>query len=231
MKFTIRLSKNRKLEFSTDMNGLIVDGKEYFADSDGILIYDKTKKLKAERVTCQYSTNTSTVIPALRILGVSYNSYFDQRPVIESQNDITFYWNPSKLAAFYNRYSTDELEYKKREPVIRKAITFLHESAEKRENFLPEELLKKMQEPCELMEFYKGFPIFNATKGMPKLLCLLGIHVGIESIMVSTPMNKYADDIEAVTKSLEQETGLHATRKKNRTVFPRTQKILTALNI
>ena len=55
------------------------------------------------------STNTSTLIPALRILVVPYSPYFDGREVVDSQNDITFYWEPSKLAAFYNRFSTDEL--------------------------------------------------------------------------------------------------------------------------
>lgn len=71
------------------------------------------------------STNTSTLIPALRILGIAYHSYFDERPVVESQNNITFYWNPSKLAAFYNRFSTDELEHRDREPVVRRAVDFL----------------------------------------------------------------------------------------------------------
>ena len=68
------------------------------------------------------STNTSTLIPALRILGIPYHSYFDERPVVESQNNITFYWSPSRLAAFYNQFSTDELEYQDREPVIRQAV-------------------------------------------------------------------------------------------------------------
>jgi len=99
-----------------------VNGIEYVSGKEGVLIYEKTKDLRTDEVELQMSTNTSTLIPALHILGIPYNSYFDERPVVESQNDITFYWSPSKLAAFYNRFSTDELGYANREPVIRRAV-------------------------------------------------------------------------------------------------------------
>src|SRR5919109_4019860 len=124
MQFEIN-RHSKRLVFNSDLRGLKANGLEYISGKDGVLIYDKTKELQADEVELQMSTNTSTLIPALRILGISCNSYFDERPVVESQNNITFYWNPSKLAAFYNRFSTDELEYQEREPVIRQAVAFL----------------------------------------------------------------------------------------------------------
>ena len=124
MRFEIERGSKR-LIFDSDLHGLKVNGLEYISGKDGVLIYDKTRDLQADEVELQMSTNTSTLIPALRILGISYHSYFDERPVVESQNNITFYWNPSRLAAFYNRFSTDELEYQDRERAIRQAVDFL----------------------------------------------------------------------------------------------------------
>src|SRR5574342_864002 len=98
MQFEIK-RKSKRLVFNTDLRGLKVNGLEYVSGKDGLLIYDKTRDLHADEVELQMSTNTSTLIPALRILDISYNSYFDERPVVETQNNITFYWNPSRLAA------------------------------------------------------------------------------------------------------------------------------------
>ena len=109
MQFEILLGSKR-LIFDSDLHGLRVHGTEYLSGRDGVLIYDQTRGLLASEVELQMSTNTSTLIPALRALGISYPPYFDERPVVESQNDITFYWKPSQLAAFYNRFSTDELD-------------------------------------------------------------------------------------------------------------------------
>src|SRR5215216_6734853 len=109
MRFEVPLGSKR-LIFDSDLHGLRVDRTEYLSGRDGVLIYDKTRDVMADEVELQMSTNTSTLIPALRVLGISYAPYFDERAVVESQNDITFYWNTSKLAAFYNRYSTDELD-------------------------------------------------------------------------------------------------------------------------
>ncbi|HEY3476933.1 MAG TPA: hypothetical protein VGK56_20110, partial [Anaerolineales bacterium] len=125
MQFQIELGPGRLL-FDSDLHGLRIQGREYLAGRDGVLIYDKTRHARAGEVELQMSTNTSTLIPAFRTLGIPYAPYFDERPVVESQNDITFYWKPSKLAAFYNRFSTDELDYAEREPVIRRAVEFLH---------------------------------------------------------------------------------------------------------
>lgn len=97
----------KRLIFDSDLRGLRVNGTAYVSGRDGLLIYDQTRDMQAGEVELQMSTNTSTLIPALRTLGLSYHSYFDERQVVESQNDITFYWKPSKLAAFYNRFSTD----------------------------------------------------------------------------------------------------------------------------
>src|SRR5262245_10328077 len=123
MQFEVKVG-SKYLIFNSDLRGLKVNDIEYVAGQDGVLIYDKTRDLQADKVELQMSTNTSTLIPALRVLDISYHSYFDERPVVDSQNDITFYWKPSRLAAFYNRFSTDELEYTEREPVIRRAVEF-----------------------------------------------------------------------------------------------------------
>src|SRR6266496_4496164 len=148
MQFEIERSSKR-LVFDSDLRGLRVHGVEYVSGKDGILIYDKTRDLQADVVELQMSTNTSTLIPALCILGIPYNSYFDKRPVVESQNNITFYWSPSRLAAFYNQFSTDELGYEEREPVIRRAVDFLASHI----NSLPlqGEYLARMLEPCKLL--------------------------------------------------------------------------------
>ena len=93
MRFEIELGPKR-LIFDSDLHGLRIQGKEYLSGRDGILIYDKTRDQQANEVELQMSTNTSTLIPALRTLGIPYSSYFDEREVVQSQNDITFYWNP-----------------------------------------------------------------------------------------------------------------------------------------
>ena len=124
MRFEIDFG-SKHLIFDADLHGLRIRGTEYLSGRDGVLIYDQTREVQAGEVELQMSTNTSTLIPALRIIGIPYAPYFDERQVVESQNDITFYWKPSKLAAFYNRFSTDELDYEDREPVIRQAVEFL----------------------------------------------------------------------------------------------------------
>ena len=155
MRFELELGPKR-LIFDSDLHGLRIDGTEYLSGRDGVLIYDQTEGVQAEEVELQMSTNTSTLIPALRTLGISYPAYFDERQVVESQNDITFYWQPSKLAAFYNRFSTDELDYVEREPVICQAVEFL--TVNHQELRLPEEVLSRMLEPSRLLGFYQGFP-------------------------------------------------------------------------
>lgn len=204
-------------------------GLEYVSGKDGVLIYDKTRELRADEVELQMSTNTSTLIPALRILNIPYSSYFDERPVVESQNNIAFYWNPSLLAAFYNQFSTDELEYKDREPVIRHAADFLASNTDRLP--LQEEYLARMLEPCKLLGFYQGFPIFDSSVGLAKLQSRLGIHIGREEVMVSTPLDRYEPDVYELAELLSQETGLSYSKKKNRVLFPKDPKLLDLLGI
>ena len=228
MQFEIEL-ETKRLIFDSDLHGLRIRGMEYLAGRDGVLIYDQTRNLQADEVDLQMSTNTSTLIPALRALGIPYPAYFDERPVVESQNDITFYWKPSKLAAFYNRYSTDELDYADREPVIRKAVEFLVSNDQVLS--LPEELLRRMQEPVRLLGFHQGFPIFDGSTGFAKLQSRLGIHLDTETVMISTPLDKYEQDVYELAEALAQETGLDYSKKKNRVIFPKDERLLRLLDV
>jgi hypothetical protein len=223
MRFEIQLN-NKRLIFDPDLHGLRVNGVEYKAGRDGVLIYDQVRDLRVDEVGVQLSTNTSALIPAFRILGIPYNSYFDERPVVESQNNITFYWQPSRLAAFYNRFSTDELEYKDREPVIRQAVEFI--IANVAELPLQEEYLTRMLEPCKLLGFYQGFPIFDSSVGFAPLQSRLGIHIGTEDVMISTPLDQYEGDVYELAELINRETGLEYSKKKNRVIFPKDSSLL-----
>lgn len=228
MRFDLDLGPKR-LTFDSDLHGLRIHGVDYLSGRDGVLIYDKTKNVIADVVELQMSTNTSTLIPALRALGIPYAPYFDERPVVDSQNDITFYWQPSKLAAFYNRYSTDELDYIEREPVIRRAVDFLTSNLESLP--LTDELLARMSEPTRLLGFYQGFPIFDGSTGFARLQSRLGIHVDTETVMISTPLDKYEADVYELAEQLEKETGLEGSKKKNRVMFLKGEKLLKVLGI
>jgi len=200
---------------------------EVLAGKDGVLIYDQTQDLRGDKVELQMSTNTSTLIPALRTLGIPYHPYFDERQVVESQNDITFYWKPSKLGAFYNRFSTDELDYPEREPVIRQAVDFLLSNSQALP--LPEELLSRMLEPSRLLGFYQGFPIFDGATGFAKLQSRLGIHVDAETVMISTPLDRYEEDVYELAELIASQTGLDYSKKKNRVIFPKEDRLLRLL--
>ena len=228
MRFDISL-ESKQLTFDSDLRGLRIGGVEYLSGRDGIIIYDKTRDITSDLVELQMSTNTSTLIPALRALGIPYAPYFDERPVVDSQNDITFYWKPSQLAAFYNRYSTDELDYAEREPLIRRAVDFLIANPETLP--LSDELLKKMLEPCRLLGFYQGFPIFDSSTGFAMLQSRLGIHVDPDGIMISTPLDKYEADVYDLAEHIAQETGLEYSRKKNRVRFVKEEKLMKMLGI
>ena len=219
----------KRLIFNSDLRGLKVNDLEYVSGKDGVLIYDKTRDLRADEVELQMSTNTSTLIPALRILSISYNPYFDERPVVESQNNITFYWDPSKLAAFYNKFSTDELEYQDREPIIRQAVDFL--SLNPDDLPLQEEHLTRLLEPCKLLGFYQGFPIFDSSVGFAKLQSRLGIHIDPEEVMVSTPLDQYESDVYELAELLSKQTGLSYSKKKNRVSFPKDPNLLKLLGV
>ena len=228
MRFEIE-QNGKRLIFDSDLHGVIVNGVEYLSGRDGVLIYDKVIDIRADKVELQLSTNTSTLIPALHVLDIPYHPYFDERPVVDSQNNITFYWNPSKLAAFYNRYSTDELDYEDREPVIRKAVEFIISNAD--ELPLNEEFLTRMLEPCKLLGFYQGFPIFDGAVGFAKLQSRLGIHVGTQDVMISTPLDQYESDIYGLAEQISKEIGLDYSKKKNRVVFEITPQLLDLFSL
>jgi len=229
MRFEIELDSKRLL-FDSDLRGLRVKETEYISGRDGVLIYDQTRHLDvADEVELQMSTNTSTLIPAFRVLRIPYNPYFDDREVVESQNDITFYWEPSKLAAFYNRYSTDELDYPDREPVIRQAVEFLRSNPQAFP--LSDELLARITEPSRLLGFFQGFPIFDGSVGFARLQSRLGIHLDSETVMISTPLDKYESDIYELAELLSSETGLGYSKKKNRVLFPKDVNLLKRLGI
>ena len=228
MQFQVE-NKSKRLIFTSELRGLRVHDIEYISGEDGILIYDKTGSVLADELELQMSTNTSTLIPALRILGLSYHPYFDERPVVESQNNISFYWQASILAAFYNRFSTDELGYGEREPVIRNAVNFLLKNTI--ELPLQEELLSALLEPCKLLGFFRGFPIFDSAFGFAKLQSRLGIHIDSEEIMISTPLDQYVSDVYELAEYLSNTTGLDYSRKKNRVNFPKTPKLLELLGL
>ncbi|HEY5729232.1 MAG TPA: hypothetical protein VIS72_04220 [Anaerolineales bacterium] len=229
MRFEIELGSKR-LHFDSDLHGLRINGVDYLSSRDGVLIYDKTRDLpQTDEVELQMSTNTSALIPALRALGLRYASYFDERPVVESQNDITFYWKPSQLAAFYNRYSTDELDYAEREPVIRQAVDFITSNPHTLP--LPEELLTRMLEPSTLLGFYDGFPIFDGLRGFARLQSRLGIHVDTETVMISTPLDKYEADVYELAEKLARETGQEPSKKKNRVMFLKEERLLKVLGL
>jgi hypothetical protein len=228
MRFDIPLGSKR-LTFDSDLHGLRIRSMVYLSGRDGVLIYDKTRDVTADEVELQMSTNTSTLIPALRALGIPYAPYFDERPVVESQNDITFYWHPSQLAAFYNRYSTDEVDYAEREPVLRRAVDFLTSNHETLP--LPEELLARMSEPSRLLGFYQGFPIFDGSTGFARLQSRLGIHVDPDSIMISTPLDKYEADVYELAEHIANETGLEYSMKKNRVMFLKDERLFKLLGV
>jgi hypothetical protein len=228
MRFEIEQG-HKRLIFDSDLHGLRIEGREYLSGRDGVLIFDKTGDLRADQVELQMSTNTSTLIPALGILELPYSSYFDEGQVVQSQNDITFYWEPSKLAAFYNRFSTDELDYAERESIIRRAVEFLLSNPGTLP--LPEELLARMLEPSRLLGFYRGFPIFDGSTGFAKLQSRLGIHLDPDAVMISTPLDKYETDVYELAETLSRETGMEYSKKKNRVLFPKDEKLLKQLGL
>ena len=221
---------SKRLLFDSDLHGLKIKGIDYQSGRDGALIYDQTRDLQhVNEIELQMSTNTSTLIPALKLLGITYCPYFDDRQVVESQNNITFYWKPSKLAAFYNRFSTDELDYPDREPVIRQAVEFLLSNPQSLP--LPEELLERMLEPSRLLGFYQGFPIFDGSTGFAKLQSRLGIHLDPETVMISTPLDKYEADVYELAENLSKQTGLDYSKKKNRVIFSKEKSLLKQFGI
>jgi len=225
MEFPIEI-QGKKLIFDSSLSGVMVSGKEFVATKDLPLIYYQIEDRHEPTVRLQMSSNTSTLIPALRVLGLPYPAYFDLEPVVKSQNDITFYWNKSQLAAYYNRFSTDRLEYPERKQVIKDAVAFLTGN---RDLNLPEEYLHELSEPCKLLGFYQGFPVFDGSTGMAKLLSRIGIHVDPESIMISTPLDEHASLVYETATKIGSDLKLQGVYKKNRVVFAEKEKVFAYL--
>lgn len=226
MKFEIK-KVGKKFTFNSDLKGLKVGEKEYLSGRDGTLIYDQIQKIKADSVELQMSSNTSTLIPALRVLSLPYSPYFDQREVVESQNNITFYWSKSKLAAFYNRFSTDELDHEMREPIIKQAVDFLISNVV--DIPLEDEFLARVSGPCKVLGFYQGFPIFDSSTVFAKLQSRLGIHIDPEAIMISTPLDKYEGDVYELADTISNLIGIEYAKKKNRVTFSKGDRLMELL--
>jgi hypothetical protein len=91
--------------------------------------------------------------------------------------------------------------------------------------------LARMLEPSKLLGFYQGFPIFDSSIGFAKLQSRLGIHIGTEDVMVSTPLDRYESDVYELAELLSRETGLDYSKKKNRVIFPKDPKLLELLGV
>jgi hypothetical protein len=96
---------------------------------------------------------------------------------------------------------------------------------------LPEEPLARMLEPSRLLGFYQGFPIFDGSTGFARLQSRLGIHLGPQDVMVSTPLDKYEADVYDLAEHLARETGLNYSKKKNRVIFLKDERLLKLLRI
>jgi len=226
MVFEINI-KNKRLIFNSDIEGLKIEKKIYLAGKTEPLIYYQTLNKKVNVVELPMSTNTSTLIPALRVLSLKYPTYFDKKEVIQSQNNISFYWRKSKLASFYNKFSTDNLEESKKEKIIKDTVSFLiSDKFDLKKNYL-----NKMKEKCKLLGFYDGFPVFDSRYGLAKLQSRLGIHIETDSIMISTPLDKYENSVYKVAQKISREIGEKFLSKKNRVIFSKTNKLLSLLGI
>ena len=110
--------------------------------------------VRRQEVELQMSTNTSSLIPAFRVLGLGYNSYFDERPVIESQNDITFYWKPSRLV---RDVSPEEITRLKREGDLQIA------GADLAQSFMRLDLVDQYQLLVNPIILGHGVPLFKGV--------------------------------------------------------------------
>jgi len=88
-----------------------------------------------------------------------------------------------------------------------------------------------MMEPCKLLGFYQGFPIFDGSVGFAPLQSRLGIHVGTEDVMISTPLDRYEADIYELAELISKKTSMNYSKKKNRTIFLKDSKILELFSL
>ena len=52
-----------------------------------------------------------------------------------------------------------------------------------------------------------------------------------EAVMISTPLDKYEGDVYELAENLAAETGLDYSKKKNRVIFPKDERLLQLLGI
>jgi ArsR family metal-binding transcriptional regulator len=88
-----------------------------------------------------------------------------------------------------------------------------------------------MLQPSRLLGFYQGFPIFDGSTGFAKLQSRLGIHLDPEAVMISTPLDKYEGDVYELAEHLASETGLEYSKKKNRVIFQKNERLIKVLGI
>ena len=66
---------------------------------------------------------------------------------------------------------------------------------------------------------------------IPNFTTRWGIHLDPEAVMISTPLDKYEEDVYELAESLSQQTSLSYSKKKNRVIFPKDEKLLKQLGI
>ena len=67
--------------------------------------------------------------------------------------------------------------------------------------------------------------------GFAKLQSRLGIHLDSETVMISTPLDRYESDVYELAERLSRETGLDHSKKKNRVIFMKDPNLLNLLGV
>jgi hypothetical protein len=115
------------------------------------------------------------------------------------------------------------MKFEDRKETIKAAVAFL---VSDKSFELPEEYLKELSEPCTLLGFYGGFPIFDSSTGVAKLLSRFGIHFDPESVIISTPMDEHASVVYELATKIGSALGIQGVYKKNRVVFAEKKVVM-----
>ena len=75
------------------------------------------------------------------------------------------------------------------------------------------------------------YDVQTGTAGFARLQSRLRIHVDPEAVLISTPLDKYESDVYELAEVLAKETGLDYSKKKNRVIFPKDDRLLKVLGI
>jgi hypothetical protein len=67
--------------------------------------------------------------------------------------------------------------------------------------------------------------------GMAAKKSRLGIHLDPEAVMISTLLDKYEGDVYELAEGLAREAGLDYSKKKNRVIFPKDDRLIELLGI